>query len=188
MWVMEQKLHVDLRYYLTNHLQNPVGRIFAGIMPNPKELWTGPHMRHAIIPTGTTGLEAGLKRLPRCLCCRAAVAPAVAPLQPPALCDACRANELNWTAHLEAATDETAAAVALGDKMLAQVELFFFPRVFTLTPTLQCRACTGTQEGHRTCGARNCEIFYARTQSWLGADRKKGELERFRAQAANLEW
>lgn len=73
LWVLENNLPIDTKYYLENQLSKPLLRIFEPILGEAKaqSLLSGEHTRTVIIAAPTTGgLMKFAKKTASCLGCK----------------------------------------------------------------------------------------------------------------------
>ena len=87
-FVVENSIPIDYRYYLENQLEKPLTRIFEGILDNPKaELFSGDHMRAITKKAPTSGgiMAFAVKKL-KCLSCKA-------PIDDGVTCGHCKGRE-----------------------------------------------------------------------------------------------
>ncbi|KAJ3332402.1 DNA-directed DNA polymerase delta [Blyttiomyces sp. JEL0837] len=142
-YVLENNLPIDTKYYLENQLSNPLMRIFEPILGEKSaSLLSGDHVRTIQVAAPTTGgLMKFTVRSATCLGCRV-------PLPKNdngAVCVNCkpRINEL----HLKHLYN------------LNELEVKF-SRLWT-----QCQRCQGSLHQDVICGAQDCPIFYMRRKA-----------------------
>jgi len=70
-YVLENSLPIDVKYYLENQLSGPLTRIFEGIIDNPASLFSGEHTRtiHRKAPTKGGIMAFAVKRA-QCMGCK----------------------------------------------------------------------------------------------------------------------
>ncbi len=71
-YVLENNIPIDFKYYLTNQLEGPLERIFEPIIDNVSSLFTGDHTRTISKPTPTqkTGIMAFATKKLKCMACK----------------------------------------------------------------------------------------------------------------------
>ncbi|SCV68659.1 BQ2448_780 [Microbotryum intermedium] len=158
LYVLENNIPIDTKYYLDNQLSKPLMRIFEPIMgEKASSLLTGDHTRIVSIVAPTSGgLMKFAVRTMTCLGCKT-------PLKPnrpnKAVCENCAprtaelyAKQLNiTTAH------ETAYA-----------------RLWT-----QCQRCQGSLVQDVLCTSKDCPIFYMRKKAQKDVAENVSVLDRF---------
>eukprot|EP01137_Pigoraptor_chileana_P012695 Opistho-2@65329 len=139
-YVLENNIPIDTRYYLENQLSKPLMRIFEPILGEAKaqNLLNGDHTRTIAVATPTVGgLMKFTKKVEKCIGCKV-------PLQNNelAVCKHCRERES------ELYQKEVVALNILEDR---------FSRLWT-----QCQRCQGSLHEDVLCTSRDCPIFYMR--------------------------
>lgn len=144
LYVLENSLPIDFKYYLENQLANPLLRIFEPILGErkAKELLSGDHTRTVKMSAPKTGgLLKFAKKSETCKNCKS-------PLKPNnkgALCDNC---------------------ISLGPELycnsLAQMNYLEhkFSRLWT-----ECQRCQGSLHQEVLCSNNDCPIFYMRKKA-----------------------
>ncbi|KAL5336422.1 DNA polymerase family B-domain-containing protein [Aspergillus crustosus] len=158
-YVLENNIPIDTRYYLDNQLANPLGRIFEPILGEKKAnlLLHGEHTRSIAMAAPTMGgLMKFTKKTQTCLGCKK---PLTGNLAAGAVCESCRARlpEL-YTKSLTKMSD-------------LEVR---FGRLWT-----QCQRCQGSLHCEVICSSRDCPIFYMRMKAKKDAEDSQKELARF---------
>ena len=159
-YVLENNLPIDTKYYLDNQLANPLGRIFEPILGEKKasQLLTGEHTRSISVAAPTLGgLMKFAKKTQTCMGCKK-------PLvnkdeMNGAVCSDCRPRlgEL-YTKTMNKVSD-------------LEVR---FGRLWT-----QCQRCQGSLHCEVICSSRDCPIFYMRMKAKKDVEDAEKELARF---------
>ncbi len=81
-YVLENNIPIDTRYYLDNQLRGPLERIFEPIIDNVSSLFCGDHTRAISKPTPTqkTGIMAFATKKQKCMSCKTILPDGVAVL------------------------------------------------------------------------------------------------------------
>ncbi|KAH7386129.1 catalytic subunit DNA polymerase-like protein delta [Pyrenochaeta sp. MPI-SDFR-AT-0127] len=164
-FVLENNLPIDTRYYLDNQLAKPLGRIFEPILGEKKanSLLTGEHTRSISVAAPTMGgLMKFAKKTQTCMGCKK---PLTATHEKEgAVCENCRPR-----------------IGELYQKTLGKVsELEVrFARLWT-----QCQRCQGSIHCEVICASRDCPIFYMRMKARKDVEDAGKELVRFDKDAA----
>ena len=159
-FVLENNIPVDTKYYLDNQLAKPLGRIFDPILGEKKsgQLLTGEHTRSISVAAPTLGgLMKFAKKTQTCMGCKK---PLVGKEEMAgAVCSNCRPR-----------TGE------LYTKTLTRVsELEVrFGRLWT-----QCQRCQGSLHNEVICSSKDCPIFYMRMKAKKDVEDAGKELTRF---------
>ena len=164
-YVLENNIPIDTRYYLENQLAKPLGRIFGPILGEEKaeQLLKGEHMRSITVTAPTTGgLMKFAKKTQTCMGCRKPLVSAME--RDGAVCADCRPR-----------------LGELYQRQLTKVsELEVrFARLWT-----QCQRCQGSVHCEVICSSRDCPIFYMRMKARKDVEDTSKELERFDRDAA----
>lgn len=158
LYVLENSLSIDVKYYLENQLSNPLLRIFEPILgeKRAKELLAGAHTRTIKMsaPKGG-GLMKFAKKAELCKNCKS-------PLKANnkgALCENCisKAPELYC--------DALAQMNYLENK---------FSRLWT-----ECQRCQGSLHQEVLCSNKDCPIFYMRKKAQKDASQQVQELQKW---------
>ena len=159
-FVLENNMPIDTKYYLDNQLAKPLGRIFDPILGEKKagQLLTGEHTRSISVAAPTLGgLMKFAKKTQTCMGCKK---PLVGKEEMDgAVCSNCRPR-----------TGE------LYTKTLTRVsELEVrFGRLWT-----QCQRCQGSLHNEVICSSKDCPIFYMRMKAKKDVEDAGKELKRF---------
>ena len=159
-FVLENNIPIDTKYYLDNQLAKPLGRIFDPILGEKKagQLLTGEHTRAISVAAPTLGgLMKFAKKTQTCMGCKK---PLVGKEEMAgAVCSDCRPR-----------TGE------LYTKTLTKVsELEIrFGRLWT-----QCQRCQGSLHNEVICSSKDCPIFYMRMKAKKDVEDAGKELTRF---------
>ncbi|KAF0331594.1 DNA polymerase delta catalytic subunit [Colletotrichum sp. SAR11_59] len=159
-YVLENNVPIDTKYYLDNQLAKPLGRIFEPILGETKanSLLTGAHTRTIAVSAPTVGgLMKFAKKTQTCMGCKR-------PLKGKeesagAVCSDCapRVGEL-YKKTLDRTSD-------------LEVR---FGRLWT-----QCQRCQGSMHCEVICSSKDCPIFYMRMKAKKDLEDAGKELKRF---------
>ncbi|RAL14858.1 DNA-directed DNA polymerase delta POL3 [Aspergillus homomorphus CBS 101889] len=159
-YVLENNIPIDTKYYLDNQLANPLGRIFEPILGEKKasQLLTGEHTRSISVAAPTMGgLMKFAKKTQTCLGCKKPLSRKEE--MAGAVCEYCRprlgelySRSLNKVSDLEVR----------------------FGRLWT-----QCQRCQGSLHSEVICSSRDCPIFYMRMKAKKDVEDSQKELARF---------
>ncbi|QPG75401.1 DNA-directed DNA polymerase delta [Brettanomyces nanus] len=156
LFVLENSLPIDTKYYLENQLSKPLIRIFEPILGERKahDLLTGSHTRTVHISSGKTG---GLMRFTRksntCRSCKSAIP------EDQMLCANCKGKSAEYYAK------ELASMNALEVK---------FDRLWT-----ECQRCQGSLHQEVLCTNKDCPIFYMRKKCQKDVLAQSEELKKW---------
>ena len=159
-FVLENNVPIDSKYYLDNQLSNPLGRIFEPILGEKRanSLLAGEHTRSISVAAPTLGgLMKFAKKTQTCMGCKK---PLVGKEEADgAVCENCRPRlgEL-YTKQV---------------KKVGELEVQF-GRLWT-----QCQRCQGSMHSEVLCSSRDCPIFYMRMKSRKEVEEAGRELGRF---------
>lgn len=158
-YVLENCVPIDAKYYLENQLAKPLLRIFEPILGDQAEsiLLRGDHTRTRAVVTSKVGaLAAFTKRREACLGCKALLSKEY---EAGALCQHCGGDE-----------------AALYQKEMTQQRLLEqkFGRLWT-----ECQRCQGSLHEEVLCTSRDCPIFYMRTKVRLELETQAKRVARF---------
>jgi DNA polymerase delta subunit 1 len=164
-YVLENNIPIDTKYYLDNQLAKPLGRIFGPILGERKaaQLLTGEHTRSISVAAPTMGgLMKFAKKTQTCMGCKKPLVGAEE--KEGAVCANCRPR-----------------IGELYQKTLSKVsELEVrFSRLWT-----QCQRCQGSIHCEVICSSRDCPIFYMRMKARKDVEDAGKELVRFDNDAA----
>ncbi|KAF1835563.1 DNA polymerase delta catalytic subunit [Decorospora gaudefroyi] len=164
-YVLENNIPIDTRYYLDNQLSKPLIRIFEPILGEKKaaSLLTGDHTRTITVAAPTMGgLMKFAKRTQTCMGCKKPMTDLLE--KDGAVCDNCRPR-----------------VAQLYAKSLAKISALEvrFSRLWT-----QCQRCQGSVHCEVICAARDCPIFYMRIKARKDVEDAGRELKRFDMDAA----
>ncbi|ODQ63544.1 hypothetical protein NADFUDRAFT_62083 [Nadsonia fulvescens var. elongata DSM 6958] len=159
LYVLENNVPIDTKYYLENQLSKPLGRIFEPILGEKKfqQLITGAHTRTVSIAAPTTG---GLMKFAvKTELCKGCKAPLRGKFAKSALCEKClpRAGEL-YSKELNKMND-------LETK---------FGKLWT-----ECQRCQGSLHQDVLCVSKDCPIFYMRKKVQKDMNISVEELKKF---------
>lgn len=160
MYVLENNVPIDTKYYLENQLSKPLARIFEPILGEKKagQLLTGEHTRSISVAAPTMGgLMKFAKKTQTCVGCKKPLASAEE--RDGAVCkdDRHRFGEL-YTKTLS---------------KMSELEVRF-ARLWT-----QCQRCQGSMHSEVICSSRDCPIFYMRMKAKKDVEDAGKELARF---------
>ncbi len=159
-FVLENNIPIDTKYYLDNQLAKPLGRIFDPILGEKKaaQLLTGEHTRSISVAAPTMGgLMKFAKKTQTCMGCKK---PLVSKEElAGAVCENCRPRfgELYQK--------------TLGKVSELEVR---FGRLWT-----QCQRCQGSMHCEVICSSKDCPIFYMRMKAKKDVEDAGRELTRF---------
>ncbi|KAI1191407.1 DNA polymerase delta catalytic subunit [Nemania serpens] len=159
-YVLENNVPIDTKYYLDNQLAKPLGRIFEPILgeTKAKSLLTGAHTRAISVAAPTVGgLMRFAKKTMTCMGCKK---PLVGKEERAgAVCSDCapRVGEL-YKKTLDKVSD-------------LEVR---FGRLWT-----QCQRCQGSMHCEVICSSKDCPIFYMRMKAKKDVEDAGKELKRF---------
>lgn len=159
-FVLENNIPIDTKYYLDNQLAKPLGRIFEPILGEKKagQLLTGEHTRSVSIAAPSLGgLMKFAKKTATCMGCKT---PLTTPQEKEgAVCENCRPR-----------------IGELYQKTLHKVSDLEvrFGRLWT-----QCQRCQGSMHCEVICSSRDCPIFYMRMKAKKDVEDAGKELGRF---------
>ncbi|KAL5119589.1 DNA-directed DNA polymerase delta [Pleosporales sp. CAS-2024a] len=165
LFVLENNLPIDTKYYLDNQLAKPLGRIFEPILGEKKaaSLLTGEHTRSITVAAPTMGgLMKFAKKTSTCMGCKKPLTGAHE--KDGAVCENCRPR----LGELYTKT--------LGKVSELEVR---FARLWT-----QCQRCQGSVHCEVICESRDCPIFYMRMKARKDVEDAGKELVRFDRDAA----
>lgn len=155
LFVLENNLPLDYKYYLENQLSGPLLRIFKPILKNPSSLITGEHTRSITIPTPKTGgiLNFTKKKL-TCMNCKTPLSG-----NQSTVCSSCEPYQLE--------------IYQKTIQCISKLE-FDFSAAWT-----QCQRCQGSLHQDVLCSARDCPIFYRRKKVQKDIMDSQEMLDRF---------
>lgn len=159
-YVLENNIPIDTKYYLDNQLSKPLIRIFEPILGEKKaaQLLTGEHTRSVAVAAPTMGgLMKFAKKTQTCMGCKKPLIGAEE--KNGAVCENCRPRfgELYQK--------------TLGKVSELEVR---FARLWT-----QCQRCQGSMHNTVICSARDCPIFYMRMKAKKDVEDAGKEIVRF---------
>lgn len=159
-FVLENNIPIDTKYYLDNQLAKPLGRIFEPILGEKKaaQLLTGDHTRSISVAAPTMGgLMAFAKKTQTCLACKKPLVSASEKMGAVCENDKHRIGELYQKSLSK----------------VAELEVRF-GRLWT-----QCQRCQGSVHNEVLCSSRDCPIFYMRMKAKKDVEVAGEELGRF---------
>ncbi|KIL65558.1 hypothetical protein M378DRAFT_161875 [Amanita muscaria Koide BX008] len=159
LYVLENNLPIDTRYYLENQLSKPLMRIFEPILgEKASSLLSGDHTRTIQIATPSVGglMKFAVKTV-TCLGCKTPLRNKSA--QNGAVCNNCRPKISD-----------------LYQKQVANVSSCQtrFSRLWT-----QCQRCQGSLHQDVLCSSKDCPIFYMRKKAQKDVEDAEAVLDRF---------
>ncbi|KAF5362060.1 hypothetical protein D9756_002601 [Leucocoprinus leucothites] len=160
LYVLENSIPIDTKYYLENQLSKPLMRIFEPILGDKaSSLLSGDHTRSIQIATPTVGglMKFAVKTV-TCLGCKTALRPNNS-VTNGAVCNNCRPRISELYQKQIITTSEL------------QVR---FARLWT-----QCQRCQGSLHQDVLCTSKDCPIFYMRKKAQKDVEDANGVLERF---------
>ncbi|KAJ3413004.1 DNA-directed DNA polymerase delta [Chytridiales sp. JEL 0842] len=155
-YVLENNLPIDTKYYLENQLSNPLMRIFEPILgEKASSLLSGDHIRTiSVAAPSVGGLMKFAVKTATCLGCKTPL-----PKTESAVCQHCR------TRLPELYEKHRANMTELEVK---------FSRLWT-----QCQRCQGSLHQDVICSAQDCPIFYMRKKAQKDAQEAQQTMRRF---------
>ncbi|KAL8284175.1 hypothetical protein RQP46_004924 [Phenoliferia psychrophenolica] len=158
LYVLENNVPIDTKYYLENQLSKPLLRIFEPILGDKaSSLLSGDHTRTVSIVAPTIGgLMKFAVRTVTCLGCKT-------PLKPGSLNNAVCVNCRPRTAELHAKQLAISSASETA-----------FARLWT-----QCQRCQGSLHQDVLCTSKDCPIFYMRKKAQKDVADSVAVLDRF---------
>ena len=165
LYVLDNNIPIDTRYYLDNQLTKPLGRIFEPILGKKKadQLLMGDHTRTISVTAPTMGgLMKFAKKTETCMGCRRPLKGTADTVG--AVCEDC------WPRFGELYTK------TLGKVSELEVR---FARLWT-----QCQRCQGSMHCTVLCSSKDCPIFYMRMKAKKDVEDAGKELNRFDRDAA----
>ncbi|KAF8141671.1 DNA polymerase family B-domain-containing protein [Boletus edulis] len=160
LYVLENNIPIDTKYYLENQLSKPLMRIFEPILgEKANSLLSGDHTRTIAIATPTVGglMKFAVKTV-TCLGCKTALRPNNS-ISNGAVCNNCRPRIHELYQKQVNATSQM------------QVR---FSRLWT-----QCQRCQGSLHQDVLCTSKDCPIFYMRKKAQKDVEDVSTILERF---------
>ncbi|KAL8715397.1 MAG: hypothetical protein Q9220_000730 [cf. Caloplaca sp. 1 TL-2023] len=159
-FVLENNIPIDTKYYLDNQLAKPLGRIFEPILGEKKagQLLTGEHTRSVSVAAPTLG---GLMKF----------------TQKTQTCMGCKKPLRTKTESAGAACEDCRPRIGeLYTKTLTKVSDLEvrFGRLWT-----QCQRCQGSMHCEVICSSKDCPIFYMRMKAKKDVEDAGRELSRF---------
>ncbi|KAI0031276.1 DNA polymerase family B-domain-containing protein [Vararia minispora EC-137] len=163
-YVLENNIPIDTKYYLENQLSKPLMRIFEPILgEKASSLLSGEHTRTIQIATPSIGgLMKFAIRTPTCLGCKTPLTSKNS-VTDGAVCNNCRPR-IGVLYQKQASTLVTSVSEM-------QVR---FSRLWT-----QCQRCQGSLHQDVLCTSRDCPIFYMRKKAQKDVEDASAILERF---------
>ncbi|KAJ5894683.1 DNA polymerase delta catalytic subunit [Penicillium taxi] len=163
-YVLENNIPIDTKYYLDNQLANPLGRIFEPILGEKKanQLLTGEHTRSiSVAAPSLGGLMKFAKKTETCMGCKK-------PLSSKnemagAVCENCRPR--------------LGELYSKSLQKVSELEVRF-GRLWT-----QCQRCQGSLHCEVICSSRDCPIFYMRMKAKKDVEDSQKEISRFDSDA-----
>ncbi|KAF8075071.1 DNA polymerase family B-domain-containing protein [Lyophyllum atratum] len=162
LYVLENNLPIDTKYYLENQLSKPLMRIFEPVLgEKASSLLSGDHTRTIQIATPTVGglMKFAVKTV-TCLGCKTPLR-ANNSIKNAAVCNNCRSRMGELYQKQILTTSEL------------QVR---FARLWT-----QCQRCQGSLHQDVLCTSKDCPIFYMRKKAQKDVEDASAVLERFDA-------
>lgn len=159
-FVLENNVPIDTRYYLDNQLAKPLTRIFEPILgeTKAKSLLTGDHTRAISVAAPTVGgLMKFAKKTMTCMACKKPLVGKEESAGAVCKSDTPRVGELY---------DRTLHRVS-------DLEVRF-GRLWT-----QCQRCQGSMHNEVICSSKDCPIFYMRMKAKKDLEDAGRELKRF---------
>ncbi|EIW79208.1 hypothetical protein CONPUDRAFT_138364 [Coniophora puteana RWD-64-598 SS2] len=160
LFVLENNIPIDTKYYLENQLSKPLMRIFEPILgEKANSLLAGEHTRTIQIATPSVGglMKFAVKTV-TCLGCKTQLRPNNS-VKNGAVCNNCRPRigELYQKQIMQASQSQVR-----------------FSRLWT-----QCQRCQGSLHQDVLCSSKDCPIFYMRKKAQKDVEDANAVLERF---------
>ncbi|KAL7120093.1 hypothetical protein ACP275_02G102000 [Erythranthe tilingii] len=154
-FVLENNIPINHKYYLENQISKPLMRIFEPILKNAnKELFQGSHMMSKNNYTPNIGIAKLFGKQLSCIGCKTRISNS-----DHTLCSQCKGREAELYC-------KTIANVAELEEL--------FGRVWT-----QCQECQGSLHQDVLCTSRDCPIFYRRKKVQNDMEQAKQQLDRW---------
>ncbi|KAL7112135.1 hypothetical protein ACP275_05G133300 [Erythranthe tilingii] len=154
-FVLENNIPIDHKYYLENQISKPLMRIFEPILKNAnKELFQWSHMMSKNNCTPNIGIAKLFGKQLSCIGCKTPISNS-----DHTLCSQCKGREAELYC-------KSIANVAELEEL--------FGRVWT-----QCQECQGSLHQDVLCTSRDCPIFYRRKKVQKDMEQAKQELDRW---------
>lgn len=158
-YVLENSIPIDSKYYLDNQLSKPLLRIFEPILGDKAEsiLLHGDHTLTRMSTTSkVSSLSAFVQRKETCLGCKVVLPKEREKL---AVCQHCETKQADFYQH----------------EMMQQHQLEErFSRLWS-----ECQRCQGSLHEEVLCTSRDCPIFYMRTKVKMELDNQAKRVLRF---------
>ncbi|CEL61853.1 DNA polymerase delta subunit 1 [Rhizoctonia solani AG-1 IB] len=160
LYVLENNIPIDTKYYLDNQLSKPLMRIFEPIKGEKEAatLLSGSHTRTIQIATPTIGglMKFAVKTV-TCLGCKTALKASNSTMG--AVCNNCRPRLMELYYKQSRQTSDLQVA---------------FARLWT-----QCQRCQGSLHQEVLCTSKDCPIFYMRKKAQKDVEESVAVLDRF---------
>lgn len=158
-YVLENNVPIDAKYYLENQLSKPLIRIFQPILGDNAEsiLLRGEHTRTRTMVTSKVGaLSAFTQKKETCLGCKSVLPKGY---ENEAVCSYCKPKE-----------------TAIYQQELSHHRMLEgrFAELFT-----ECQRCQGSLHEEILCTSRDCPIFYIRKKVQMELETTKAKVARF---------
>lgn len=158
-YVLENCIPIDFKYYLENQLSKPLLRIFEPILGDKAEsiLLRGEHTRTRAVVTSKVGaLSAFTQKREACLGCKALL---TKDYEKRALCKFCEPKQ---------------SALYQQELSMQRTIEEKFCRLWT-----ECQRCQGSLHEEVLCTSRDCPIFYMRKKVRMELDTQEKRVHRF---------
>jgi DNA polymerase delta subunit 1 len=156
-WVLENNIPIDTKYYLEHQLSKPLQRIFETILPNTNILFTGAHTRSISIPTPkSTGILKFAEKKKTCLKCKTTLKVDY----DDAVCENCQDQKGE-----------------IYQKLISKRNYYenFHSRVWT-----ECQNCQGSLHQDVICSNRDCPVFYLRKKVAIDLNETQTKIDSFK--------
>lgn len=166
-YVLENNIPIDTKYYLENQLSKPLVRIFEPILGEKAEsvLLRGDHTRTRTLVTSRIGaLSAFTKKKETCIGCKSVLPNGY---EKEAVCNHCKPKEG------ELYQQELSHHRMLEDR---------FSQLYT-----ECQRCQGSLHEEILCSSRDCPIFYIRKKVQMELESSNTKICRFGQPGVELE-
>jgi len=155
LWVLENNIPIDTKYYLDHQLEKPLTKIFECVMPNPNSIFTGSHTRVISIPTPkSTGIMKFTEKKRTCLNCKTEIK------NNDAVCNNCQDKKSE-----------------IYQKFVSKRNYYenFYSKVWT-----ECQRCQGSLVQEVLCSNRDCPVFYLRKKCQVELNETQSKLDGFK--------
>lgn len=198
-YVLENNIPIDTKYYLENQLSKPLMRIFEPIMNNPQELLSGEHTRTVHQGASSlTGIMAKFAtRKATCIGCKATLSsentrnnnemlaiPPSSQISSPSSTQSFSPNDDHSTIGEENDLICDHCKPRLSELYMRQMSITEETKVRFARLWTQCQRCQGSLHEDVLCTSRDCPIFYMRKRAQRDVEEASKTFEKF----YNVDW